>query len=61
MKIECSKCKTEMIIDSWNGWRWTCFHCDHVDREATEEEIHTSNDFKTNDKKGVKNGYNTRF
>ncbi len=35
----CPKCKLEMIIDSWNGWVWTCFHCDHIDREATNEEV----------------------
>lgn len=35
----CPKCKTPMIISSWDGWRWMCFHCDHVGREATDEEI----------------------
>jgi len=28
-----------MVIDEWSGWVWTCFHCDYVDRSATDEEI----------------------
>lgn len=35
----CIKCDTPMIIDEWNGWRWTCFHCDHLGRLATNEEV----------------------
>ena len=27
-----------MVIDEWNGWVWTCFNCDYVGREATDEE-----------------------
>jgi len=28
-----------MIIDTWGGWRWTCFNCDYTSREATNREI----------------------
>ena len=35
----CPKCETPMVIDSWNGWICTCFHCDHVDRIATDSEV----------------------
>jgi hypothetical protein len=28
-----------MIIDEWGGWKWTCFNCDHIDRDATDKEI----------------------
>lgn len=28
-----------MIIDEWGGWVWTCFNCDYVGREATDEEV----------------------
>lgn len=37
--MKCPKCNTEMIIDEYRGWIWTCFHCDHIDREAKDEEI----------------------
>lgn len=37
--MNCPKCGTEMIIDEWNGWVWTCFHCDYIDRQATDKEI----------------------
>lgn len=35
----CPKCGNQMVIDEWSGWVWTCFHCDYVDRSATDEEI----------------------
>ena len=28
-----------MVIDEWNGWMWTCFHCENISREATNQEI----------------------
>ena len=28
-----------MAIDEWNGWIWTCFHCDETGRKATSEEV----------------------
>lgn len=34
----CPKCGAKMVIDEWYGWLWTCFNCDYVDREATDEE-----------------------
>lgn len=37
--MNCPLCNTEMIIDEWGGWRWTCFHCDYIGREATDEEV----------------------
>lgn len=40
----CPKCKTPMIISSWDGWVWMCFHCDYVGREATDEEIERQED-----------------
>jgi hypothetical protein len=35
----CQICGIEMVIDSWNGWVWTCFNCDYVGRLATETEV----------------------
>ena len=35
----CPKCGSEMVIDSWNGWVWTCLNCDYVGRFATNEEV----------------------
>ena len=37
--MKCDKCNSEMTIDEWGGWKWTCFHCDNVGRYATDEEI----------------------
>lgn len=37
--MKCKKCGTEMFIDTWNGWVWTCFHCDYIGRAATSREI----------------------
>ena len=37
-EMNCPKCKAPMVIDEWNGWVWTCFNCDYVGREATDEE-----------------------
>ena len=37
--MKCKLCKTEMIIDEWNGWVWTCFNCDYIQRKATCKEI----------------------
>ena len=37
--MKCPKCETPMVISEWDGWVWMCFHCDHIDREATPEEI----------------------
>jgi len=37
--MECEKCGTAMVIDEWNGWVWTCFHCDNIGRLATNEEV----------------------
>jgi ribosomal protein L37AE/L43A len=37
--MNCEKCGTPMIIDEWGGWVWTCYHCDHVGRTATNEEV----------------------
>jgi len=36
--MKCPKCETEMYIDSWDGWFWTCFNCGYVGRQATHEE-----------------------
>jgi len=36
--MDCPKCGAIMVVDEWGGWRWTCFNCDHVDQEATDEE-----------------------
>ena len=45
MKIEpCPKCKTPMIISSWDGGVWMCFHCDHIGKKATDEEIERQED-----------------
>lgn len=40
----CPKCKAPMIISSWDGWRWMCFHCDNIGRKATDEEIERQED-----------------
>jgi len=37
--MECEKCGGIMFIDEWNGWVWTCVHCDYISRHATDEEI----------------------
>jgi len=37
--MKCKHCKSELIIDEWNGWVWTCFFCEYVGRKATEKEI----------------------
>jgi len=36
--MNCPKCGTVMVIDEWGGWAWTCFACDYIGREATDEE-----------------------
>jgi len=36
--MKCKLCNSEMIIDEWNGWVWTCFLCDHT-KIATKLEI----------------------
>jgi len=36
--MTCPNCGTQMVIDEWGGWMWTCFYCDFVGREATYEE-----------------------
>ena len=37
----CPKFGAQMVIDEWGGWSWTCFNCDHVDRQSTDEECET--------------------
>ena len=37
--MKCPECGMPMIINEWEGWIWVCFHCDHVDRPATNEEV----------------------
>lgn len=37
--MTCLKCKTEMIIDEWEGWVWYCPHCDYEGEKATDKEI----------------------
>ena len=37
--MKCEKCGIEMAIDTWSGWKWTCFECGTEGRDATEEEI----------------------
>ncbi len=37
--MNCQKCDTPMVIDTWNGWRWICSHCGYVDRPATNDEV----------------------
>ena len=37
--MKCPKCKIDMIIDDYNGWRWTCFNCFFTGRQATDKEI----------------------
>ncbi len=37
--MNCEKCGFAMVIDEWNGWVWTCFHCDAIGGEATDEEV----------------------
>ena len=36
--MNCPKCGAQMVIDEWGGWMWTCFLCDFVGLEATDEE-----------------------
>ena len=43
-EMKCPKCGAYMAIDEWGGWVWVCFNCDHIDREATNEEIVTLED-----------------
>lgn len=39
-KIVCLNCKgNTCFIDEWNGWKWTCYNCDKIFREATKDEI----------------------
>ena len=35
----CKRCKTEMIIDEWDGWKWACYNCEKTGRKATKEDI----------------------
>ena len=42
--IFCPECKSIMYIDEWGGWKWTCVFCDHVDRDATDEEVKQQED-----------------
>jgi hypothetical protein len=43
----CPKCGIIMVIDEWGGWRWTCFYCDYIGREATDKECEAQqNEFK---------------
>ena len=35
----CPICKAEIIIDEWNGWRWSCCNCNYVGGIATDKEI----------------------
>ena len=51
--MKCPKCKAEMIIDEWNGWVWTCFNCDHIGRESTDEEVRV---FETEIKDALETG-----
>jgi len=37
--MNCPECGTPLVIDEYGGWRWVCFNCDHVGREATDAEI----------------------
>ena len=37
--MKCPECGTEMIIDEWSGWVWTCFNCYYVGKPATDEEL----------------------
>jgi len=46
--MTCPKCKSEMFIDDWNGWRWTCIHCWHVGRVATYGETEKEEIIKDN-------------
>ena len=39
LEMKCPKCEAYLYIDAWNGWVWSCFHCDYIGREATDEEI----------------------
>ncbi len=42
--MECPKCNNEMIISSWDGWRWLCFFCGHKGHISTPEEQATYDD-----------------
>ena len=35
----CPRCGTPLVIDTWGGWIWMCFHCDYIGRRATDEEV----------------------
>ncbi len=35
----CPICQAPLIISEWEGWIWYCYHCEHEDRQATNEEI----------------------
>jgi DNA-directed RNA polymerase subunit M/transcription elongation factor TFIIS len=37
--MDCPNCGAPMVIDTWYGWRWSCFNCDYIDRAATDEEV----------------------
>jgi len=37
--MKCPMCQEFLFIDDWGGWIWSCFHCDYVGRQATNEEI----------------------
>jgi len=40
MKVPiCKKCRTEMFINEWNGWRFECGSCCATGRLATDLEI----------------------
>jgi len=47
--MTCHKCGTIMLIDEWNGWKWSCFNCGHVGRCATNSEIELLENEDTND------------
>ena len=38
-KMYCPRCGTPLVIDTWGGWKWTCFHCFYEGEIATYEEV----------------------
>ena len=43
--MECDNCKNVCYINSFGGWRWECFACGWVGREATDKEIEEDTEY----------------
>ena len=57
--MKCKKCKSEMVIDEWDGWRWYCMGCDlhggiATDADINDHEDDVQNEYRANRKRKEK-------